>query len=287
MSTLAPRERPRNATTRRHADRRVADHPAMTIDSPLWRVVLRIVVGSLVVAGAAASVALLGGGFGDVEWKIIASSILLALVSATAGAGLAVRPREAVLGIATVALSLVAFALALAGLWPELNSEAYWRVTGCCAIASLEGAHASFVLSRRRAPDPARVVTTTRVVVGAAVVSALMGLAPVAGAVPADAEDLRVALRVGAVPADADAERYAQILGVVLVVQLVGTAVLPLLRRLAAGAKRPVGAPPAPADRLAEELDAVADRLEALAPAPPVLAECARLRRLARAARCG
>jgi hypothetical protein len=271
MSTLAPRERPRNATTRRHADRRVADHPAMTIDSPLWRVVLRIVVGSLVVAGAAASVALLGGGFGDVEWKIIASSILLALVSATAGAGLAVRPREAVLGIATVALSLVAFALALAGLWPELNSEAYWRVTGCCAIASLEGAHASFVLSRRRATDPARVVTTTRVVVGAAVVSALMGLAPVAGAVPADA----------------DAERYAQILGVVLVVQLVGTAVLPLLRRLAAGAERTVGAPPAPADRLAEELDAVADRLEALAPAPPVLAECARLRRLARAARSG
>ncbi|MEY2533381.1 MAG: hypothetical protein QOF29_1291 [bacterium] len=243
----------------------------MRIESPLWRVVLRLVVGSLLVAGVVASVALLSGDFGDVEGKIIASSALLALVSATAGAGLTVRRRHAALGIGTVALSLVAFALTLGALWLELDSELYWRVTACCAIGALESAHASVVLSLRRATDPARVVTTTRVVVGAAVVSSVMSLAPVAGLVPGEAVE----------------EGYVRILGVVLVVQLVGTAVAPLLRRLAAGAERPAGAPPSPADRLAEEIDAVADRLEALAPAPGVLAECARLRRLARTARSG
>jgi hypothetical protein len=242
----------------------------MPADSALWRAVLRVVVGSLLVAAAVASVALLTGGFGDVEWKVIATSTLLALVSAMAGAGLAVRRRHATLGLATVVLSLVAFAMVLVGLWPELSADLYWRVAGCCAIGAIESAHASSVLSRRRDADPANVVTTTRVVVAAAAVSGAMGVAPLAGLLPAD---------------DAYAEPYARVLGVVLVIQIVGTAVAPLLRRLAATRERPVGALPASRDRLATELDAVADRLDALAAPPEVAAESKHLRRLARTAR--
>ncbi|MEA2321259.1 MAG: hypothetical protein QOD81_1109, partial [Solirubrobacteraceae bacterium] len=209
-------------------------------------------------------------GFGDLEWKTIATSTLLALVSAMAGAGLAVRRRQATLGLATVALSIVAFALVVAGLWADLDAELYWRVAGSCAIAALEGAHASSVLSRRRDGDVASVVTATRVVVAAAGVSGAMGIAPLAGLLPAD---------------DTYEEPYARLLGVVLVVQLAGTAVAPLLRRLAATRERPVGALPTPHERLAGEIDAVADRLEALGAAPELAAESARLRGLARAAR--
>jgi hypothetical protein len=78
---------------------------------------------------------------------------------------------------------------------------------------------------------------------------------------------------------------YAQLLGVVLIVQLVCTAVAPLLRRLGAGAERPVGALPTPSDRLADEITAAADRIERLAPQPGVADECERLRRLAATAR--
>ena len=238
----------------------------MTAPPRLGRVVLRLVVGSLLVAGAAACVALLGGGFGDVDLKIIATSTLLALVSATTGSGLAVRHRHPVLGGATAVLSLVTFVLVLIGMWPELDSEGYWRATGCLAIGALEGAHASFVLAWRRDDDARSAVAATRVAVVAAAISCVMGVAPTAG-----------------LTSDSiDAAAYAQILGAVLVVQLVATAVAPLLRRLGTGVPRPTEPALTAGERLADEIAATADRIAAH---PLVSDECERLRRLARAAR--
>jgi hypothetical protein len=237
--------------------------------STLGRVVLRLVAGSLLAAGLAACIALLSGDFGDVELKVIATSTILALVSATVGSGLAVRPRRPLLGLATVGLSLLAFAMTTAGMWLEIDPEWFWRATGVAAIGALDGAHASFVLSRRRSDDTPGVVTATRVAVVASAISAAMGTWPL----------------TGPVPDDADEEAYAQVLGVVLVVQLVATAVAPLLRRLAAGAEPPAGTPLEPSARLADEIAAAADRIESLAPQPQVIAECERLRRVARAVR--
>ena len=227
---------------------------------------LRLVVGSLLVAGVAACVALLSGDFGDVELKIIATSAMLALVSATVGSGLAVRPRRPLLGLATAGLSLVAFVATTAGMWLDVDGEWFWRATGVAAIGALDGAHASFVLSRRRSDDTPGVVTATRVAVVASAVSAAMGIYPL----------------IGPGPDDLDAEGYAQVLGVVLVIQLVATAVAPLLRRLAAGAEPPVDMPPETSARLADEIAAAADRIESLATEPQVVAECERLRRVAR-----
>jgi hypothetical protein len=246
-----------------------ADDLRMSARPPVGRIVLRLVTGSLLVAGAAACVALLGGGFGDVDVKVVATSTLLALVSATAGSGLAVRHRHPALGGGTTALSLLAFALVLIGMWPEVDSDAFWRATGCVAIGALEGAHASFVLSRRRDGDRRSVAGATRVAVVAAAVSGAMGVLPTAGIVSDGI----------------DAERYAQLLGVVLVVQLVATAVAPLLRRLGAGEARRAEPALTPAERLADEIAAAADRIERIAGHPLVSDECERLRRLARAAR--
>jgi hypothetical protein len=241
----------------------------MSATPPVGRIVLRLVVGSLLVAGAAACAALLGGGFSDVDWKVIATSTLLALVSATAGSGLAVRFRHPVLGGATALLSLLAFVLVVGGMWPEIEGDAFWRGTACIAVVALEGAHASFVLSRRRDADPAGAVVASGVAVAAAAVSGAMGIVPISGLV-SDA---------------VDADGYAQLLGVVLVVQLVATAVAPLLRRLGSQAGRAAAPALTPADRLADEIAAAADRIERLAGHPQVAAECERLRGLARAAR--
>jgi hypothetical protein len=240
----------------------------MTEPARLGRAVLRIVVASLLVAGAAACVALLGGGFGDLDLKIIATSTLLAVASAAAGAGLAVRHRHPVLGLGTTGATLATFALVLIGMWPEIDGIAFWRATACVAICALEGAHASFVLSRRRDDDARTAIVATRVAVVAAAVSGVMGLLPTAG-VTSD---------------DIDAEAYAQALAIVLVVQLVSTAVAPLLRRLG-GEARPVEPALTAAERLADEIAATADRIERIAAHPLVSDECERLRRLARAAR--
>ena len=183
-----------------------------------------------------------------------------------AAAGLGVRERARLLGDGTAVAASAAFVLVSVGMWTELDSELFWRVTGIVAIAALESAHVAFVWSRLRPGDPPSVTRVTRAAIGLAVVSGAMGIAPLAG--------------------DWKATRtlYFEVLGVVLVGQLLCTALAPLMRRLQAGAERPAIAVPTERERLATELTAVAERLERLDAGPQVNAECERLRRLARTA---
>jgi hypothetical protein len=235
---------------------------------PLGRIVLRILIGALCVAAAVACYALLGGEFSDTDWKVIGTSTLFALTSCMAAAGLGVRDRAPLLGAVTVTAATAAFVLVTFGMWVEVDGELFWRVTGIVAIAALETAHVAFIWSRLRDGDPPAVARITRVAIGLAVVSAAMGIAPIAGLLSEDG----------------DATLYFEILGVVLVVQLLCTVLAPLVRRLSDGAERPVVAVPTERERLATELAGVADRLERLDAGPHVQAECERLRRLARAA---
>ena len=70
-----------------------------------------------------------------------------------------------------------------------------------------------------------------------------------------------------------------------LVIQLVATAVAPLLRRLGADERRPAAPALTPPSPLADEIAAAADRIERIAGNPQVSDECERLRALARTAR--
>jgi hypothetical protein len=240
----------------------------MVLGLPLGRAVVRVLIAALCVAALVASIALLRGDFSDTDWKIIATSILFALASSMAAAGFAVIDRVPILGVVTIGAVVLAFALVTGGMWTETDGETFWRVTGCVAIAALESAHVAFLLSRLRTSDTPAVATITRVAVVLAVVSGAMGIAPLAGVLSDDGE---YAL-------------YAEILGVVLVGQLLCTAVAPLLRRLALTAERPAVEAPSREQSLASELFAVAERLERLDAGPQVGIECERLRRLARAA---
>ena len=233
---------------------------------PLGRIVLRILIGALCVAAVVASYALLGGEFSDTDWKVIGTSTLFALASAMAAAGLAVGERAALVAAGTVAADATTFVLVSIGMWAEVDGEGFWRVTAIVAILALESAHVAFIGSRMRPDDPASVVRVTRAAIGLALVSAAMGIAPIAG------------LEGG------DETLYFEVLGVVLVGQLLCTVLAPLLRRLSAGAERPAVAVPTERERLVSELTAVAERLERLDAGPQVQAECERLRRLARSA---
>jgi peptidoglycan/LPS O-acetylase OafA/YrhL len=234
---------------------------------PVGRIVLRILIGALCVSAAVASLAiLLRREISDTDGNVILTSLLFALASAMAAAGYAVADRAKALGAATVVAAAASFALFTLAVWTGVQDEAFWRPVGCLGIFALESAHAAFVLSRRRAGDSLAVANVARAAVALAVVSGALGMAPLAGLVD-DVSDF-----------------YLQLLSVVLIGQLLCTALGPPLRRLAASAPRPVIEVPTERERLALELTGVAERLERLDASPQVLDECRRLRRLARSA---
>jgi hypothetical protein len=237
----------------------------------IGRAVLRILIAALCLAAVVASIALLRGKFSDTDWKVIATSTLFAVASSMAAAGFAVRDRRPALGTLTVTAVAGAFVLVTVGMWAEIEGGTFWRVTGCVSIVAIEAAHVAFVLSRLRASDAPAVTSVTRAAVALAVISGAMGVAPVAGVLTDDDSFVL----------------YAEILGVVLVGQLLCTALAPLLRRLRASAERPAVDVPGAEQSLARELVAVAERLERLGAGPHVHAECERLRRLARTATSG
>ena len=234
---------------------------------PVGRIVLRILVGALCVAAAVASLALLRGDFSDTDGNVILTSTLFALTSSMAAAGFAVTERLPALAVATIVSAGLTFVLVTVAIWAGIEDEAFWRPTGCIAIVALESAHVSFVLSRRRHDDTPAVRAITRTAVALAIVSGAMGILPIVGLGFDDVSDV-----------------YVELLGIVLIGQLLCTALPPPLRRLAAIAERPVIEAPSGRERMAAELIAVADRLERLDAGPQVRAECERLRRLARSA---
>jgi hypothetical protein len=231
--------------------------------SGLTRAVLALVAGSLCVAAFAAVVAIVSGDFSEADWKVIASSILLALASSTGGAGVALRAQATgaarLLGTAVVGASAATFALVNIGLWADVEGDVFWRVTAVLAIVALDGAHACFVLTRRRRTDPDPAELATRVAAVASAISATLGISAVSGA-----------------------DGPWQLLAVVLVVQLLATALAPILRRMDADRPASVTAPRS----IAGELQAIADQLDAAAHSEAAVHRLAdQLRGVARRAR--
>jgi hypothetical protein len=235
----------------------------------LSRNVLRLVAAALCVAALAAIVAILSGGFSDGDWKVIGTSVLLAITASTGGAGAGLRLRGTegaiVLGTLVIAASAVTFGLVALGMWVEVEGEGFLRAAGVAAIVAVDGAHACFVLARRRPNDPEGVQLATTVTVVAAGISGTFGILAATGL----AED-----------------GPWEPLAVVLVIQLLATALSLLVRRMARDqpirAADPVGA--GPHRDVAGELHVIADALDNAA-SPVAVRELAdQLRHLARRA---
>lgn len=244
----------------------------------------RVLVFSLCVAAFTAAFAIATGSFDEDEVRVVATSLGFAVFSATAAAGGALRLRstswERGVGVGTVWVSALAFVLLLAALWLGPDDEDLWRTFGTVGLVTLGASHASVVLGARRATDTeaSRRLVAVSIVLGA--VDSALGVLPLSGAVEIE-----------------DGASYAKVVGVLVVGLLLTTTLPPILRRLVRrperdGARLPA-APlaiernsrrPTPSERMADEVLAIADRIDELAPAPDVRAECARLRELARLA---
>jgi hypothetical protein len=229
------------------------------------RTVLRLVAAGLCVAALAAIVAIVSGDFSEGDWKVIGTSVLFALTASTggAGAGLRLRGGEVAIGLGTVvmAASAVTFALVSLGMWAAVEGEGYFRAAGTAAIIAVDGAHACFVLARRRVGDPEGVQVATTVAVVAAGISGTLGVLAATGL--------------------ADDGPWEP-LAIVLVIQLLATALSLLLRRTARDQPIPSAAD-TPRD-VAGELRVIADQLDKAA-SPLAVRELAdQLRHLARRA---
>jgi hypothetical protein len=241
---------------------------------PIRRALGWALVGALCVAAFTASVALLTGSFDDTDWRVVGTSVGFAIFSSTAASGATLRaaaPGEAdAVGLIAIVASACAFVLLLAVVWVDDGSEGLWRSWGVAAILALGASHASLVLRARRPTDTQAVVQLTSISVALGTVDSLLGILPIAGAFEID-------------------EQFGQIIGVLVIALLLTTALPPILRRLArqGGAAAVAAAPPAPpppTSRLAGEVLAAADRLDAASAEPRVRAEAERLRELARLA---
>jgi hypothetical protein len=230
-----------------------------------------ILAGALCVAALIAIGAILNGRFDETDGRAIATSLGFAVFSATgaAGAGLRLRPGGNLrsLGQATIACSAAAFMLLLAALWIDRsNGEALWEWWGAATLAAFACSHAALMGGSFRPTDSPAVRSLGVTSIALAVVDSSIGILAIAGAF------------------DRIEAGWAQLVGVLVVLLLLTTALTPILRRLQrATATVAAAATPAP---FATEVIASADRLEALNAdpgncAPEIRREIERLRALA------
>jgi hypothetical protein len=188
---------------------------------------LRLLAASLCLAAAVAIWALIAGRFDETSLRVLLTGLAAALCTLGALAGAtALRLENGArrVGKATIGLSQLALVLALALIWiPEAaNGEALIRTLGISSVLMLAGAHASLLLSRLSSLDTRAV---RRLLQGAIVCAA------------------SAALLVSGVFAAADgsvASGLWRLLGVLVVLALLNTVLVPLARKIARD-RRPRG----------------------------------------------
>jgi hypothetical protein len=234
-------------------------------------------VAGLTLAALTAAAALMVGDIDDTELRVILTSIGFALSSSVAATGAAQQARPAkglrLVGLATAALAIAAFALLVAGFWTDMDewgSEGVWRAFGTTAVLALAGCHACLVLGARRRSDSQAVTAIVTASLVLAAVDAAGAVAPIAGLT------------------DDVSEETAKLLATALVLLVLTSVLPPIVRRLApAASTRPNGPRENAIERLSGEVEAIADRIDELNRGPAIRApeirrEVERLRRLAR-----
>lgn len=105
---------------------------------------LIVFIGFLVLTALIAIVSVLSGTFGEVQWKILATTLTISAASicSMACAAFIEKKRRTPVGLAGIVLCVVSAILVITGMWPEINSEVYWKGTATCGVLALAFAHA-------------------------------------------------------------------------------------------------------------------------------------------------
>jgi Ferritin-like domain len=245
----------------------------------LGRLVLRALAAGLSLAALIAVAAILTHSFDATDGRLIVTSLSFSFFTALGGAGVGARQMTGPirnLGSATLLAAGVSFVLLMMGLWSEAAEGEFWRAWAILVLLTLAASHACLVLTSRRRSDPPLIVALTATSVVASSFDAMLGALAISGL------------------ADHVDGNFVRLLTVLVIVMLLTTVLPPILRRIPSRERShatglpvsPVPASMPPLDEEAEDLLAIACRLEALAPSTGELAraitrEAAHLRSLA------
>ncbi|HEX9890473.1 MAG TPA: hypothetical protein VGB28_00225 [Actinomycetota bacterium] len=191
--------------------------------STLARGLVILLIGSLSAGALFAVGVLLFGVFGDTEAKIMGSTLLLGAFSLT---GLCAalrleRRRAAWLGWLGMAASMVAYALAMVGMWGDIDNEAFAQAMGTAILAAATLAFVSLLLLVKPRTQAVRWV-----------LFATLGLTAVVWGM--------VQYLVITTPVEPD-ERYLRVMGALAILVALGAIVAPILGRLGTG--KEIGGP--------------------------------------------
>ena len=193
-TTVAARERPTNGF------------------GSLRRRLLIAMIASLSASALMGIIVLLSGDIGEIEVRILVTTTATGAFSITAlGASVRLERREAIpVGILGIGASGLALALALVGIWGELDGDGFYRAFGTVAVVAAAMAYASLALLVR--PRHAAVRGILVATLGTLAVTAAMTIALILGA-------------------DVEGDGYFRLLGSFAILTVFGTIVAPLLNR--------------------------------------------------------
>jgi hypothetical protein len=191
----------------------------------LRRLLLVATIVALSLTALIAIFALLAADFGETELRILATTAGFGLVSLIAmrGTVLLDQGRQQTLARAVIGFSALAFLIELWAVWLDTDDSAAWKSYVCAiAIATALGQVAG-MLARRRPTDPPSIGPLVWASGTCAVVLALMA--------------------INAAVWEIDDAGYYQLFGVVTVLDVLGIALQPVVRRLGGPTSRPEIAP--------------------------------------------
>jgi hypothetical protein len=105
---------------------------------------LRIFIAFLGLTALIAIVSVLRGDFGSFQVKILATcfTISAASIGSMACAAFIEKRKKPGLGLAGIFLSISAAVLVIVGIWPEIESDEYWKTVMTCVTFAVALAHA-------------------------------------------------------------------------------------------------------------------------------------------------
>lgn len=181
------------------------------------RLALQSFIGFLVLTALLAIFSVAVGEFGELEARLVCTSLAISLASicAMACAAHMEKRRQVALGAGGVALAVAAAVAVIAGVWTKASDETYWKATASLVLLAFASAHAFVLWLPDLAPGQSWVQVAAALSIG-----------------------LLAALIIGGIWHQAGLETYWRLTVVVAIVVALETVVIPILTRLRGDGER-------------------------------------------------
>jgi hypothetical protein len=179
--------------------------------------ILRLLIGCLCVVAFVAITGIVVGSFGETQWRITLTALSFGLFSLTAMLATKAAEREALVALGGLACSALAALLCFAAIWSDDHSESLERWTAAFGFLAITAAHMGVLIGQGHEGESDTVALVRR---GTILVSGLLG----------------ALVAIGNLTIEDDPGGAGRLMGVLAVVAILGTLVLPVLRKLEAQA---------------------------------------------------